>query len=57
MSVLRMRITINQKSRTLEQTERSRRDFLEQLSSGLVWDVSVLNPSFFACSVQGLMSI
>ena len=40
-----MRVTINQKSRTLEQTERSRKDFLEQLSSGLVWDVSVLNLS------------
>ena len=43
MSVLRMRVTVNQKAKTLEQTERSRKDFLQQLSSGLVWDVSVFH--------------
>ena len=39
LSVLQMQLTANQKTKTVEQAERLRLDFLEQLVSTLVWDV------------------
>ena len=39
LSVLQMQLTANQKTKTVEQAERLRLGFLEQLVSTLVWDV------------------
>ena len=36
--MLRMSLTVNQKTKTVEQAARSRRDFLEQLASSRTWD-------------------
>jgi tetratricopeptide (TPR) repeat protein len=39
LSILRMKLTVNQRSKTVEQAEVARRDFLKQLASSLEWDV------------------
>ncbi len=39
LSILRMRLTVNQRSKTVEQAECARRDFLKHLASSLLWDV------------------
>ena len=38
LSVLRMSLTVNQKTKSVEQAVRSRRDFLEQLATSRIWD-------------------
>jgi len=38
LQVLRMSLTVNQKTKTVDQAARSRRDFLEQLASSRAWD-------------------
>ena len=39
LSIVRLRLTVNQRSKTVEQAERARKDFLKQLASSLEWDV------------------
>ena len=39
LSILRMKLTVNQRSKTVEQAEVARKDFLTQLASSLEWDV------------------
>ena len=39
LSVLRMKLTVDQRSMTVEQADRPRKDFLKQLVSSLEWDV------------------
>ena len=39
LSIVRLRLTVNQRSKTVEQAERARTDFLKQLASSLEWDV------------------
>jgi uncharacterized lipoprotein YmbA len=39
LSILRMKLTLNQRSHTVEQAECARQDFLKQLASSLEWDV------------------
>ena len=39
LSILRLRLTVNQRSKTVEQAARARSDFLKQLASSLEWDV------------------
>jgi len=39
LSVLRLRLTVNQKTQTIEQTNRARRDFIEQLAASMQWRV------------------
>ena len=41
VSVVRMRLTVNQRIQTIKQIERIRLDGLEDLCSGLEWEVSV----------------
>ena len=40
VSVLQVHLTLNQRTKTVEQAERMRIDFLQSLSSGLEWEVS-----------------
>ena len=39
LSLLRLRVTVNQKGKTLEQVGRSRRDFIHQLATSMQWRV------------------
>jgi len=39
LSLLRMRLTVNQKGKTLEQIGRSRKDFIHQLATSMQWRV------------------
>ena len=39
LSILQMKLTVNQRSKTVEQAEVARKDFLTQLASSLEWDV------------------
>ena len=39
LSILQMKLTVNQRSTTVEQAEVARKDFLTQLASSLEWDV------------------
>ena len=39
LSILQMKLTVNQRSMTVEQAEVARKDFLTQLASSLEWDV------------------
>lgn len=39
LSVLCIHLTVNQRAKTVEQAERSRRDFLQELASDLGWEV------------------
>ncbi len=39
LSVVRLQITVNQKMATVQEVERSRCVFLEQLANNLVWEV------------------
>ena len=39
LSLLRLRLTVNQRGKTLEQVGRSRRDFIQQLATSMLWRV------------------
>ena len=39
LSLLRMRLTVNQRGKTLEQIDRSRKDFIHQLATSMQWRV------------------
>ena len=39
LSILQMKLTVNQRSKTVKQAEVARKDFLTQLASSLEWDV------------------